>query len=180
MALVAVLAFAALSGCGGDDGNGADGAGGAQAGEQGGEPAGGQAAGEGNDGGGGGDGRRSSKQELIAAADEICRRAQTKLSRVLDEYLTLKRGSGGKANIYREAVTDALIPELEAQVRAIRALSGPPEAERAADRLTAKMERIVEVARANPVRYASGPGKVVDQAEATAEELGFARCGAIV
>jgi hypothetical protein len=70
-----------------------------------------------------------------------------------------------------------IVPEFEAQIRAIRQASGPPKVEAAAQRVIAVMNRMIAKAKADPVEYLSGATTDLSTVNALADRVGFAVCG---
>jgi hypothetical protein len=70
-----------------------------------------------------------------------------------------------------------VIPALEAEVRAIRALGAPAGDERRVEAILAATERGIEQIRADPVGVLDGPPPALREAGRLARAYGSAECG---
>lgn len=115
------------------------------------------------------------KVEFLREADRICLGAEAQIEAAADDLLT-GRGRPDPDEVERVA-TGVVIPSLEAEVEAIRALTAPPGDEQRVEAILAATEEGIAEIRANPRDVSGGVPEPLRRAQRLAEDYGSRECG---
>jgi hypothetical protein len=143
------LVVLAAAGCGGGDGSGGD------------YPA--------------GVSRPIAKVEFLAEADRICHSTNVRVEAAADGLVST--GDDPPPPEVRRIVIAVVIPALEAEVRAIRALGEPAGDEREVAAIIAATERGIAEIRSDPVAVLDGPPPGLREAARLSRAYGSRECG---
>jgi hypothetical protein len=116
------------------------------------------------------------RAEFVRQADQICLSGDSQIEAAGDDLLA----SGEKpspADVRRIALR-IVVPGLEAEVRAIRALGAPPGDEAEVGRILSATERGIAQIEADPERAIEGPTPGLREAGRLARRYGSVECGA--
>jgi hypothetical protein len=121
-------------------------------------------------------GASGSDAEFYAAADAICKEKRENTRKNLLDYT-----EKGLENIAEDAtaiVDKLVIPNLEEELRDIRALNPPASVSGVAGELYGWIEKMIAAAKAEPSNFLLNVG-IVAESEEAAKQNGFAVCGGI-
>lgn len=113
------------------------------------------------------------KDELITQGDAICTESNTKIDAADDSFIDPANPTEAE---FRVAVNDVVIPEIRAQVTALRALRAPAEDATTIDSMLDAVESGVATLETDPLALLQGD--VFGEANAIAQGYGFLVCGA--
>ena len=116
------------------------------------------------------------KREFLRQADQICLSGDSRIEAAADD-LVAQGGEPPPSEVRRIALR-IVVPGLEAEVRAIRALGAPAGDEAAVERILSATERGIAEIEADPERAIEGPTPGLRRAGRLAREYGSAECGA--
>jgi hypothetical protein len=115
------------------------------------------------------------KVEFLREADEICHASEARIEAAADDLVT-GRGDPAPAEVERAAVR-IVIPALETEVKAIRALGAPEGDEREVERILSATESGIEEIRREPRALLEGIPPSLRRAQRLAESYGSRQCG---
>ena len=135
--------------------------------------------------GGGGDSSGSgsiSKEEFIAKADAICKKSNKQMEAEIFKYLRQNRVKG---SLRKPSVEDnekfieaVLIPNLEREIKELKALGVPSGDEEKVDAMISALEEGLETAKNEPETVAAGSSDIIfGIASRLAGEYGLETCG---
>lgn len=113
------------------------------------------------------------KDELITQGDAICTESNAKIDAADDSFIDPSNPTEAE---FRVAVNDVVIPEITAQVAALRELRAPAEDAATIDSMLDAVEAGVAALEADPLALLEGD--VFGEANAIAQGYGFVACGA--
>jgi hypothetical protein len=116
------------------------------------------------------------KAEFLRQADQICLSGDTRIEAAADDLLAAEP-EPPPAQVRRIALR-IVVPGLEAEVRAIRALGAPAGDEAAVERILRATERGIAQIGADPEGVISGPPAGLLEAGRLARRYGSEECGA--
>jgi type IV pilus biogenesis protein CpaD/CtpE len=116
------------------------------------------------------------KAEFLRQADQICLSGDSQIEAAADDLATAG-GEPSAAEVRRIALR-IVIPGLEAEVRAIRALGAPAGDEAAVERILSATERGITQIEADPEAVIEGPPPGLREAGRLARRYGSDQCGA--
>jgi hypothetical protein len=116
-----------------------------------------------------------SKVEFLREADRICVASETRIEAAADDLVT-GRGETDPAEVERVA-TAIVVPALESEVRAIRALGAPDGDEREVAAILAATERGIAAIERDPRSLVDGVPAALRRAERLAAAYGSRQCG---
>lgn len=115
------------------------------------------------------------KLEFLAEADRICASTNARIEAAADGLVTT--GHDPPPGEVRRIVIGVVIPALEAEVRAIRALGAPAGDEGRVEAIVAATERGITQVRSDPVAVLDGPPPALREAGRLARAYGSQKCG---
>lgn len=115
------------------------------------------------------------KVEFLREADRICLGAEAQIEAAADDLL-IGRGRPDPDEVERVALR-VVVPSLEAEVEAIRALTPPPGDEARIEAILAATEEGIAAVRANPRDVSGGVPAPLRRAQRLAEAYGSRECG---
>jgi hypothetical protein len=115
------------------------------------------------------------KAEFVRQADRICFSGDSRIEAAADDLFA--SGEDPPPAEVRRIALGVVVPGLEAEVRAIRALGPPPGDEAAVERILAATERGIAQIEADPESVAEGPPPALVEAGRLARRYGSAECG---
>lgn len=118
------------------------------------------------------------KAEYIKEADETCTEQNRQIQRKMAPYLEQETGGNLPPRIAREMVTKVVIPDLEYEIRSIRAIVLPQRDLAEVARFLAAMDKVASRANSYPVGFTRA-GRPFFVPERLGEEYGFTVCGHI-
>jgi hypothetical protein len=113
--------------------------------------------------------------EFLAQADRICASTNARVEAAADGLVTT--GEDPPPAEVRRAIVGVVIPALEAEVRAIRALGAPAGDEAEVEAIIAATEAGIDEIRADPVAVLDGPPPSLRVAGRLARAYGSQSCG---
>jgi hypothetical protein len=116
------------------------------------------------------------KAEFIRQADQICLSGDSRIEAAADDLLA--QGGEPPPSEVRRIARRIVVPGLEAEVQAIRALGAPAGDEAAVERILSATERGIAEIEADPESAIEGPTPGLRKAGRLAREYGSAECGA--
>ena len=116
-----------------------------------------------------------SKVEFLREADRICYSSEARIEAAADE-LVLGREEPDPAEVERIAIS-LVVPALETEVRAIRALGAPEGDEQEVEAILAATERGIRQIEADPRGLLDGIPVPLTRAQRLAEAYGSQQCG---
>ncbi len=116
-----------------------------------------------------------SKVEFLREADRICISTEAQIEAAADELAT-QPGGPDPREVERIALA-VVVPALETEVRAIRAIGAPPGEEKQVAAILAATERGIEEIEGAPRALADGPPAGLRQAKRLAKAYGSRECG---
>ncbi len=116
-----------------------------------------------------------SKVEFLREADRICFSSEARIEAAADDLVTA-RGDPDPAEVERIAIA-LVVPALEAEVTAIRALGAPPGDEEQVDAILAATEDGIAAIEADPRGLLDGIPAPLRRAQRLAEAYGSQQCG---
>ena len=119
--------------------------------------------------------RPIAKVEFLAEADRICRATNRRVEAAADGLVAVGRQPPPQE--VRRVVLAVVVPALEAEVRAIRALGAPSGDEPRVEAIIAATERGIDEILADPVAVLDGPPPALRAAGRLARAYGSAYCG---
>lgn len=122
-----------------------------------------------------GAGGAPSTVKFTEAADAICVKSGQAIEKALAEQLD----ETDLKNLAKQApaiVNKAVVPVLEAEISALRALEAPSGGAQSVAALTGALEEVIGEAQADPQEFVAAPDPFVKSKQA-AQEGGFKRCG---
>jgi hypothetical protein len=120
--------------------------------------------------------RPLTKREFLAEADRICGFTDARIEAAADDLVI--GGRDPRPAQVRRVVAAVVVPGLETEVRAIRAIGAPPGDAARIDRILAATERGIAAIEADPVSVLEGPPPALREAGRLARRYGSAECGA--
>jgi hypothetical protein len=116
-----------------------------------------------------------SKQEFIAQGDEICAKADKELDQASRE--TFDQGKPSQQEVEQFA-TDSLVPNIQGQIDAIRALGIPEGDEEQINATLDDAQEAVDRLAQDPSQLEDGPaGRQLQAAGDELQQYGFKKCG---
>lgn len=112
-------------------------------------------------------------EELITQGDAICTESNTRIDAADDRFVDPASPTEAE---FRVAVNDVVIPEIKAQVAALRELRAPAEDAATIDSMLDAVEAGVTALETDPLALLQGD--VFGEANAIAQGYGFEACGA--
>ena len=109
-------------------------------------------------------------------ADRICFSGDSRIEAAADDLLA--SGSDPSPAQVRRIALGIVVPGLEAEVRAIRALGAPPGDEATVEGILAATERGIAEIEADPAQVERGPPPALVEAGRLARRYGSEQCGA--
>jgi hypothetical protein len=116
------------------------------------------------------------KAEFVRQADQICLSGDSRIEAAADDLLA--QGGQPPPSEVRRIALRIVVPGLEAEVRAIRALGAPAGDEAEVERILRATERGIAEIEAHPERAIEGPPPGLREAGRLARKYGSAECGA--
>ncbi len=118
--------------------------------------------------------RPIAKVAFLAEADRICHSTNARIEAAADGLTGPREPPPAEV---RRVVIGVVVPALEAELRAIRALGVPAGDEREVDGIVAATERGIDEIRADPLAAADGPPPGLRRAARLAQAYGSQECG---
>ena len=116
-----------------------------------------------------------SKQEFIAQGDEICAKADKELNRTGSE--TFGKGKPSQQELEQFA-SDNLVPNIQGQIDAIRALGIPEGDEELINATLDDAQEAIDQIEQDPSQLEAGPaGRQLQAAGNELQQYGFKKCG---
>lgn len=116
-----------------------------------------------------------SKVEFLRQADEICFASEQRIEAAADELVT-QEGDPDPAEVERIAL-EVVVPALESEVAAIRALGAPKGDEEDVDGILEATEEGIAAIEADPTGLLESIPKPLTRAQMLAENYGSRQCG---
>ena len=116
-----------------------------------------------------------SKVEFLREADRICFASEARIEAAADDLVT-GRGEPDPAEVERVA-TSIVVPALESEVRAIRALGAPAGDEPQVEAILAATEQGIAAIERDPRGLLDGVPQPLTRAQRLAEDYGSRQCG---
>jgi hypothetical protein len=116
-----------------------------------------------------------SKVEFLREADRICFASEARIEAAADD-LVAGRGQPDPAEVERVAIR-IVVPALESEVRAIRALDAPEGDERRIEAILAATEQGIAAIERDPRGLLDGVPAPLTRAQRLAEDYGSQQCG---
>jgi hypothetical protein len=116
------------------------------------------------------------KAEFVRQADQICLSGDSRIEAAADDLVPAV-GEPSPAEVRRIALR-IVVPGLEAEVRAIRAVGAPPGDEAAVERILRATERGIAQIETDPEGAIEGPPPGLREAGRLARRYGSQQCGA--
>ena len=116
-----------------------------------------------------------SKVEFLREADRICFASEARIEAAADDLVT-GRGEPDPAEVERVA-TSIVVPALESEVRAIRALGAPEGDEPQVEAILAATEQGIAAIDRHPRGLLDGVPQPLTRAQRLAEDYGSRQCG---
>jgi hypothetical protein len=116
-----------------------------------------------------------SKAEFVQQADQICISTETRLEAAGDEFATAKHKPSAKR--VAPIAKGIVIPALQTEVEAVRALGKPASGEAQLNRILALAEKGIGQIKADPGALRNGPPSALAEANRIATRFGAEHCG---
>ena len=119
-----------------------------------------------------------SKPEFLAEADRICRSGDSQIEAIGDDlYSDVERGERPSPGEVRRFATAVIVPRIESEITAIRALGAPEGDEREVDAILRATEDGVREIKRDPEGIVDGPPAGLRRAGDLASRYGSKECG---
>jgi hypothetical protein len=116
-----------------------------------------------------------SKVEFLREADRVCFASETQIEAAADDLVT--GPDEPEAREVQRVALRIVVPALESEVRAIRAIGAPPGDEREVEAILAATEAGIAAIEADPRALLDGVPPELTRAQRLAEAYGSVQCG---
>ena len=119
-----------------------------------------------------------SKPQFLAEADRICRSGDSQIEAIGDDlYTDVERGERPRPGEVRRFATGVIVPRIESEITAIRALGAPEGDEKEVEAILRATEDGVREIKRDPEGIVDGPPAGLKRAGDLATRYGSQECG---